>query len=74
MYTRHLLPGMIVLAHVILVASCSTPSALSFTDPPAADPPPIGVTPIDTSAPTLIVTISINENQDATDHLTSITF
>ncbi|HLW00681.1 MAG TPA: hypothetical protein VKT82_18635 [Ktedonobacterales bacterium] len=74
MYTRSLLPCVIVLAHVMLASSCSVPTDLGNTDPPAADPPLIGVTPIDTSAATLIVTINIDEDQDAADHQTNFTF
>jgi hypothetical protein len=58
-----------LLAQVVLASSCSWPPDINYPDPP-----PIGVTPIDTSAPTLIVTINIDEDQDAADHLTNISF
>jgi hypothetical protein len=47
---------------------------MAAPNPAAADPPPIGVTPIDTSAHSLKVTINIDEDQDATDHKSNISF
>lgn len=73
MRAKHPCPGWIGLVSLVLLSSCTAPSSLAFTNPDPPDPP-IGVTPIDTSAPTLTVTITIDEDQDATDHLTDITF
>jgi hypothetical protein len=67
MRAKHFHSGLIVLLGCILLWACVPPMNSASTDP-------LGVTPIDTAAPTLIVTIKINEDQDATDHMSNITF
>lgn len=68
MRAKHLHSGLIVLLGCILLWACDLAASSASTDPP------IGVTPVDTSASTLIVTIKINEDQDATDHMSNMAF
>lgn len=68
---KHLLPGLLLSSVLILFASCDVPPSLASSDPP---PDPLAVTPVDTAAYTLIVNISIDEDQDATDHMSTISF
>jgi hypothetical protein len=54
-----------------MLSACATIPGVAS---PSADPPAsIGVTPIDTSPRWLIVTVTINEDQDATDRTSNIT-
>src|SRR5215469_16635379 len=68
---KHLLPGLLVINVLILCSSCAMPDGLAPSDPP---PDPLAVTPMDTAAHTLIVNIRIDEDQDATDHMSIISF
>ncbi len=76
MHTKHLLSGLIVLVSFTFLCSCAVPMNSDFLYPTPTDPPPdpLGVTPVDTAAHTLIVTIRIDEDQDATDHTSNISF
>jgi hypothetical protein len=59
---------------LVLLGMLSACTAIPGVADPSADPPAsIGVTPIDTSPGTLIVTVTINEDQDATDRTSNIT-
>ena len=71
MQTKHLLPGLLLINCLILFSSCYVPPSLAASDPP---PVPLAVTPIDTASYTLIVTVGIDEDQDATDHMSTISF
>jgi hypothetical protein len=66
MPTKPSLPGLIMLLGCILLFACDSPLG------PAAPDPPMGVTPRDTSAPTLMVKMVINEDQDAVDGMSNI--
>jgi len=66
MRTKLSVPALIVLLGCLILSACAgTP------DPPS-DASQIEVTPINTSAGTLIVTINIVEDQDATDSMSNI--
>ncbi len=59
----------LVLCYISFSAfSCNVP--LAAANPPD---PPMGVTPMDTSAGSLMVSITINEDQDSTDNMSVIT-
>ena len=63
--------ALIVLLMCIFLSACSgADSVLGYNDP--ADPSPIRVTPIDTSADEMVATIQIFEDQDATDKLSVV--
>jgi hypothetical protein len=60
---------------LITLLICVVLSSCSLDDPTSANAdPPISVTPYDTSAGNMIATVQINEDQDATDQLSNITF
>ncbi|HVB74427.1 MAG TPA: hypothetical protein VNE38_12810 [Ktedonobacteraceae bacterium] len=71
-YLKYFLPALIILFCCVMLSACDPVAALSSiaTDPP---PTPIGVTPMDTSAETLIANVTIVEDQDATDGTSNIT-
>src|SRR5262245_54435991 len=61
--------GLLVLLGIL--SACTTIPGVAD---PSADPlAPIGMTPIDTSPSWLIVTVTINEDQDAIDRMSNIT-
>lgn len=67
MRTHHFIPVLLILLSAILLSACSVVGASASTS--------LGeITPIDTSARTLMVTIGITEDQDATDGRSNITF
>jgi len=71
MRTKHSVLALIVLLGCLILSACD-----GTLDPPlmpASDASQIRVTPINTSAGTLIVTINIVEDQDATDSMSNIT-
>jgi hypothetical protein len=73
MNRKLLLACVAVLVCAIWLCSCDLTDPV-FADPPADPPPIIGVTPIDTSAPTLKVMVTIDEDQDTADHMSNIIF
>lgn len=67
MRTHHFIPVLLILLSAILLSACSVVGASASTS--------LGeITPTDTSASTLMVTIGITEDQDATDGRSDITF
>src|SRR5260370_13321940 len=67
MRTHHFIPVLLILLSTILLSACDVIGASASTSLGA-------ITPIDTSASTLMVTIGITEDQDATDGRSNITF
>jgi hypothetical protein len=70
MRIKHSVPVLIILLGCLILSACAggTPDP-----PPSSDASQISVTPVKTSAGTLIVTINIDEDQDATDGMSNIT-
>jgi hypothetical protein len=68
---KRLLPGLLLISVLILIAACYMSANLAPPDPP---PDPLAVTPVDTASYTLIVTVGIDEDQDASDHMSAISF
>lgn len=64
---------LILLCYIIFSAYSCMPSSISANSA-AVDPPSLGVTPADTSAGTLDVTVKISEDQDSTDGKSVIAF
>lgn len=64
MRTKHFIPALIALLSSILLGACDALGPLAS--------PSLAVTPSDTSAGTLIVTIEITEDQDATNGMSNI--
>ena len=77
MLTKRTLPApllMLFCGLLVLLGMMSACTTIPGVADPSADPPAsIGVTPIDTSPGSLIVTVTINEDQDATDGMSNIT-
>ena len=69
--TKFFFAALIILLGCIILRAFDVPLGLASTT--SADPSPMEVTPIDTSAGTLIVTMLIDEDQDATDGMSNIT-
>jgi len=67
MRTKYFIPVLLFLLSTILLSACDVIGASASTSLGA-------ITPIDTSASTLMVTIGITEDQDATDGRSNITF
>src|SRR5260370_19681241 len=67
MRTKYLIPVLPFLLSTILLSACDVIGVSASTSLGA-------ITPIDTSASTLMVTIGITEDQDATDGRSNITF
>src|SRR5258708_28296641 len=67
MRTKYFIPVLLILLSTILLSACDVIGASASTSLGA-------ITPIDTSASTLMVTIGITEDQDATDGRSNITF
>lgn len=71
MRTKYFSAALIMLLGCFILSACDAPLGLASTL--SSIPPSLGVTPIDTSAGTLMVTMVIEENQDATDGTSNIT-
>ncbi len=70
MRTKHSVPALIMLLGCLILSACDgTLDQVSAS----ASSSQIGVTPVKTSAGTLIVTININEDQNVTDKMSNIT-
>lgn len=70
MRTKYFFAALIMLLGCFILSACYVPLGPPSLTP---DPPSMGVTPINTSANTLMVTMLIDENQDATDGTSNIT-